>query len=179
MSPVVLVPLVILIFSLLVIVHESGHFITAKLAGIKVEQFSVGFGPQLFGWTRGETLYAVRAIPLGGFVKLAGMDGSMDAGPRSFNAHPLWQRFVVIVAGSAFNLALPVLIFFGVLAGTLALSQWRERLKALAQRNPQLPYVKYESFIVPAAWSGQLIAPLVFIAAWVYLLGHGYGFLSR
>src|SRR3989442_3175401 len=114
MSPVVLVPLVILIFSLLVIVHESGHFITAKLAGIKVEQFSVGFGPQLFGWTRGETLYAVRAIPLGGFVKLAGMDGSMDAGPRSFNAHPLWQRFMVIVAGSAFNLALPVLIFFGV-----------------------------------------------------------------
>src|SRR5207244_1376897 len=93
---------------------ESGHFITAKLAGIKVEQFSVGFGPQLLGWQRGETLYAIRAIPLGGFVKLAGMDGSMDAGPRSFNAHPLWQRFLVIVAGSAFNLALPVLIFFGV-----------------------------------------------------------------
>ena len=114
MSPIILVPLVILIFSLLVIVHESGHFLTAKLAGIKVEQFSVGFGPQLVGWQRGETLYAVRAIPLGGFVKLAGMDGSMDAGPRSFNAHPLWQRFMVIVAGSAFNLALPVLIFFGV-----------------------------------------------------------------
>jgi len=114
MSPVVLIPLVIIIFSLLVIVHESGHFFTAKLAGIKVEQFSVGFGPQLLGWQRGETLYAIRAIPLGGFVKLAGMDGSMDAGPRSFNAHPLWQRFLVIVAGSAFNLALPVLIFFGV-----------------------------------------------------------------
>jgi len=114
MSPVILVPLVILIFSLLVIVHESGHFITAKLAGIKVEQFSVGFGPQLLGWQRGETLYAVRAIPLGGFVKLAGMDGSMDAGPRSFNAHPLWQRFIVIIAGSAFNLMLPAIIFFGV-----------------------------------------------------------------
>ena len=114
MSPVVLVPLVIIIFSLLVIVHESGHFFTAKLAGIKVEQFSVGFGPQLLGWQRGETLYAIRAIPLGGFVKLAGMDGSMDAGPRSFNAHPLWQRFLVIVGGSAFNLALPILIFFGV-----------------------------------------------------------------
>lgn len=114
MSQVVLVPLVILIFSLLVIVHESGHFLTAKLSGIKVEQFSVGFGPQLIGWQRGETLYAIRIIPLGGFVKLAGMDGSMDAGPRSFNAHPLWQRFMVIVAGSAFNLALPVLIFFGV-----------------------------------------------------------------
>src|SRR5260370_17271508 len=114
MTPVVLVPLVIVIFSGLVIVHESGHFISAKLAGIKVEQFSVGFGPLLVGWQRGETLYAIRVIPLGGFVKLAGMDGSMDAGPRSFNAHPLWQRFIVIVAGSAFNLALPALIFFAV-----------------------------------------------------------------
>src|SRR5207302_9045310 len=114
MSPILLVPLVVLIFSALVIVHESGHFFSAKLAGIKVEQFSVGFGPQLLGWQRGETLYAVRTIPLGGFVKLAGMDGSMDAGPRSFNAHPLWQRFIVIVAGSAFNLALPVLIFFSI-----------------------------------------------------------------
>src|SRR5256886_5974678 len=114
MSPVILVPRVILIFSGLVIVHESGHCLTSRLSGIKVEQFSVGFGPQLLGWQRGETLYAIRAIPLGGFVKLAGMDGSMDAGPRSFNAHPLWQRFMVIVAGSAFNLALPVLIFFGV-----------------------------------------------------------------
>src|SRR5205823_1740371 len=97
MSPVILVPLVILIFSGLVIVHESGHFLTAKLSGIKVEQFSVGFGPQLLGWQRGETLYAVRAIPLGGFVKLAGMDGSMDAGPRSFNAHPLGQRLALTV----------------------------------------------------------------------------------
>lgn len=114
MSPVLLVPLVVLIFSLLVIVHESGHFITAKLAGIKVEQFSVGFGPKLFGVQRAETLYAVRGIPLGGFVKLAGMDGSMDAGPRSFNAHPLWQRFIVIVAGSAFNLILPIFIFSAV-----------------------------------------------------------------
>src|SRR5260370_9311389 len=114
MNPVVLVPLVILIFSGLVIVHETGPLMSGKLGGSKVEQFSVGFGPQVVGWQRGETLYAIRVIPLGGFVKLAGMDGSMDAGPRSFNAHPLWQRFIVIVAGSAFNLALPVLIFFGV-----------------------------------------------------------------
>jgi regulator of sigma E protease len=114
MSPVILVPLVVLIFSLLVIVHESGHFFSGKLFGIKVEQFSVGFGPKLLGVQRRETLYALRAVPLGGFVKLAGMDGSMDAGPRSFNAHPLWQRFIVIIAGSAFNLILPILIFSGV-----------------------------------------------------------------
>lgn len=114
MNLLIVIPVVVLIFSGLVIVHESGHFITAKLSGIKVEQFSVGFGPMLFGIQRGETLYAVRSIPLGGFVKLAGMDGSTEAGPRGFNAHPLWQRFIVIVAGSAVNLILPVFIFFGV-----------------------------------------------------------------
>ncbi|HEY8802557.1 MAG TPA: M50 family metallopeptidase [Candidatus Dormibacteraeota bacterium] len=114
MNPVLVGVLVILIFTGIVVVHESGHFLTAKLSGIKVEQFSVGFGPLLFGHQHGETLYAVRAIPLGGFVKLAGMDGTMDAGARSFNAHPLWQRFGVITAGPVFNLALTVIIFFGV-----------------------------------------------------------------
>jgi len=111
MNPIVVGVLILLIFTGIVVVHESGHFLIAKLSGIKVEQFSVGFGPLLFGRQRGETLYAVRGIPLGGFVKLAGMDGSMEAGARSFNAHPLWQRFSVIVAGPVFNLALTVLIF--------------------------------------------------------------------
>lgn len=120
MSPVLIAILVVLIFTGIVVVHEGGHFLTAKLSGIKVEQFSVGFGPLLIGRQLGETQYAIRAIPLGGFVKLAGMDGSMEAGPRSFNAHPLWQRFSVIVAGPVFNLALTTLIFFGVfvLVGT-------------------------------------------------------------
>jgi len=114
MNPIVVGVLILLIFTGIVVVHESGHFLIAKLSGIKVEQFSVGFGPLLFGRQRGETLYAVRGIPLGGFVKLAGMDGSMEDGARSFNAHPLWQRFSVIVAGPVFNLALTILIFFGV-----------------------------------------------------------------
>ncbi len=104
--------IVVLVFSGIIVVHEAGHFLTAKAVGIRVDQFSVGFGPLLLGARRGETLYALRAIPLGGFVKLAGMDGSMEAGPRSFNAHPLWQRFLVIVAGSVFNLILPVALFF-------------------------------------------------------------------
>jgi regulator of sigma E protease len=114
MSPLLVAVLIVLIFTGIVVVHEGGHFLTAKLSGIKVEQFSVGFGPLLIGRQFGETQYAIRAIPLGGFVKLAGMDGSMEAGPRSFNAHPLWQRFSVIVAGPVFNLALTTLIFFGV-----------------------------------------------------------------
>lgn len=114
MNPLLIAVLVVLIFTGIVVVHEGGHFLVAKLSGIKVEQFSVGFGPLIVGKHLGETQYAIRAIPLGGFVKLAGMDGSMEAGGRSFNAHPLWQRFSVIVAGPVFNLALTTLIFFGV-----------------------------------------------------------------
>jgi regulator of sigma E protease len=114
MNPVLLVVVVALVFTLIVVVHEAGHFLTAKAVGIKVDQFSVGFGPRLVGVTRGETTYAIRALPLGGFVKLGGMDPSDDAGPRGFNAHPLWQRLLVIVAGPAFNLVLPVVLFSAV-----------------------------------------------------------------
>lgn len=116
MNPLLLGLIVVVVFTTIVVVHEGGHFLTAKLVGIKVDQFSVGFGPMLAGRQIGETLYAVRAVPLGGFVKLAGMEGSVEAGPRSFPAHPLWQRFLVIVAGSVFNLAVPLILFTAVLA---------------------------------------------------------------
>jgi regulator of sigma E protease len=106
---------VILVFTTIILVHELGHFITAKLAGVRVEQFAVGFGPPLFSLRRGETVYAVRALPLGGFVKLAGMDTSAP-GPRDFNGKALWQRLVIIVAGAAVNLTVPILIFAAVLA---------------------------------------------------------------
>jgi regulator of sigma E protease len=114
MNPVLLAVIVALAFSLIVVVHEAGHFLTAKAVGIRVDQFSVGFGPRLVGVTRGETTYAIRALPLGGFVKLAGMDPNDQAGPRGFNAHPLWQRVLVIVAGPALNLVLPVVLFSAV-----------------------------------------------------------------
>jgi hypothetical protein len=67
-----------------------------------------------------------------------------------------------------------ILIFLGVIAGTAALWQWRARLGALARSHPELPYVKYERLIVPAAWSAPLLLPVVFILAWVYLLVEGY-----
>jgi hypothetical protein len=68
-----------------------------------------------------------------------------------------------------------ILIFLGVIAGIAALAQWRARLRRLAYRHPELPYVAYEKFIVPAAWSAPLALPLVFIGAWLFLLAHGYG----
>jgi hypothetical protein len=67
-----------------------------------------------------------------------------------------------------------ILIFLGVIAGTMALAQWRSRLAELGRRYPELPYVKYEKFIVPAAWSAPLLLPVVFIFGWAYLLVRGY-----
>jgi len=104
---------VILVFSAIILAHELGHFTVAKLAGVRVDQFAVGFGPALFAVQRGETLYALRALPLGGFVKLAGMDTTAP-GPRDFNGKRLWQRFGIVVAGAAMNLLLPVLIFSAI-----------------------------------------------------------------
>ena len=71
-----------------------------------------------------------------------------------------------------------VLIFAGVIAGIFALAQWRGRLRRLSRRHPELPYVRYDQFIVPAAWSAPVLMPIVFIIAWLFLLAHGYGIIG-
>ncbi len=99
-------------FGLLVFFHEFGHFITAKLVGMRVDEFAIGFGPKLFSKKHGETLYSLRVIPLGGFNKIAGMDPDDEQDVDSFNAKPIWQRIVVIIAGSFMNFILPIILFF-------------------------------------------------------------------
>src|SRR3982750_3370546 len=95
-----------------VVLHEFGHFIVAKLLGIRVETFSVGFGPRLFGKKMGHTDYRVSAIPLGGYVKLGGDEsnapiegaGATDIPEREqFNLRPRWQRILVALAGPVMN----------------------------------------------------------------------------
>lgn len=105
----------IFVFGLLVLFHELGHFITAKLTGMRVDEFAIGFGPKLFRFRRGETVYSLRAIPLGGFNDIAGMDPSDNqAGERGYCEKPVLSRMIVILAGSIMNFILPVIIFFGV-----------------------------------------------------------------
>ena len=105
----------IFVFGILVTVHEFGHFITAKLTGMKVEEFSIGFGPNIYQQQEGETLYSLRMLPLGGYNKIAGMDPEDPEDPeRGFNSKPVASRMLVILAGSLMNFLLPVLIFFGV-----------------------------------------------------------------
>lgn len=108
---------------ILVLVHELGHFLAAKLFGMRVERFSIGFPPRLFGKQIGETDYCISATPLGGYVKISGMiDESMDTDylasepqPWEFRSKPVWQRIVVIVAGVVFNMILAMLIYAGIL----------------------------------------------------------------
>ena len=105
----------IFVFGILVTVHEFGHFITAKLTGMKVEEFSIGFGPKIYQQQEGETLYSLRMLPLGGYNKIAGMDPEDPDDPeRGFNSKPVASRMLVILAGSLMNFLLPVLIFFGI-----------------------------------------------------------------
>mgnify|MGYP006280257247 CR=1 FL=1 len=113
---------IILAITILVFIHELGHFLSAKLFGMRVERFSVGFPPKLFGRTVGDTEYVVGATPLGGYVKISGMiDESMDTDyqqsepkPWEFRSKPVWQRIVVITAGVIFNVILAAIIFSGL-----------------------------------------------------------------
>jgi len=102
----------IFVFGLLILFHELGHFITAKSVGMRVDEFAIGFGPKLISRKVGETVYSIRIIPLGGFNKIAGMDPDEEQDEGSFSAKPIWARMMVIVAGSAMNFVLPVILLF-------------------------------------------------------------------
>lgn len=101
----------VFVFGLLILVHELGHFVTAKMTGMRVDEFAIGFGPKVISYRHGETLYSLRIIPLGGFNKIAGMDPEEEQDERSFSAKPLSSRLWVIVAGSLMNFVLPVFLF--------------------------------------------------------------------
>ncbi|MBR0103107.1 MAG: RIP metalloprotease RseP [Selenomonadaceae bacterium] len=107
----------VFVFGLLVLVHEFGHFITAKMTGMRVDEFAIGFGPKLISKKHGETVYSLRAVPLGGFNDIAGMDPDNNtAGERGFCAKPVLSRMVVILAGSTMNFILPIVLFFTIFA---------------------------------------------------------------
>ncbi len=99
----------ILLFSVLILVHELGHFVAAKLSGVQVNEFSMFMGPALWKKQIGETLYAVRLIPIGGYCAMEGEDGDSDS-PRSFNKAAWWKRFIILVAGAGMNFLIGVLL---------------------------------------------------------------------
>ncbi len=104
----------VFVFGVLVTVHEFGHFITAKLTGMRVDEFAIGFGPKLYQQKDGDTLYSLRAIPLGGYNKIAGMDPDDPVEPDSFKSKPIPARMLVILAGALMNFLLPIILFSGI-----------------------------------------------------------------
>ncbi len=101
-----------------VMLHETGHFVTAKRFGMKCTRYFVGFGPTIFSFWRGETEYGIKALPVGGFVKIVGMTSMDDVDPedeaRSFRRAPGWQRLIVLAAGSFMHFVLAAVLIFGL-----------------------------------------------------------------
>ena len=92
----------ILLFSLLIFIHEAGHFVAAKLSGVQVNEFAMFMGPAIFKKQVGETLYSLRCIPIGGYCSMEGEDTDTD-NPRSFQKAAWWKRLIILIAGAAMN----------------------------------------------------------------------------
>ena len=103
---------------LFVTAHEAGHFFAAKATGMKVTEFFFGFGPRIFSWRRGETEYGVKAIPLGGYVRIIGMNPLEEILPgdlgRTYREKKFWEKSVVVLAGVGMNFLIAFLLFYGI-----------------------------------------------------------------
>lgn len=132
--------LFLIILGLLVFVHELGHFVMAKRAGMQVEEFGFGFPPRLFGVKRGDTIYSINWIPLGGFVKIAGEDGGQVQNPGSFANKGFWARFAVLIAGVTMNIIFAWLIIsLGISIGLPTVINEGESLPPSARiRDPRI-----------------------------------------
>src|ERR1700689_2265463 len=105
-----------IVLGVLVLLHEWGHFVVAKWCGVRVDVFSIGFGPRLWGVKRGDTDYRVSALPLGGYVRMAG-DNPVEertGAAYEFLSRPRWQRCLIAVAGPAMNILLTFVVFIGI-----------------------------------------------------------------
>jgi len=113
----------IVLLGIIIFVHELGHFIFAKLLGVRVLKFSLGFGPKLFGRKLGDTEYLISAVPFGGYVKplgeTPGEELAEEEKPFAFNYQPVWKRFLIVFAGPFFNILCAVVIFFFSFLGGL------------------------------------------------------------
>lgn len=113
LTTIALILIGVLLFELIIFIHEFGHFITAKKSGIKVNEFSLGMGPKIFSFGKGETKYSLRIFPIGGFCAMEGEDEESPE-PRAFNNAKVWKRMIVIIAGAVMNIILGFVLMFVV-----------------------------------------------------------------
>lgn len=105
----------VLLFELIIFIHEFGHFITAKKSGVKVNEFALGMGPKILKFQKGETLYSLRLFPIGGFCSMEGEDDE-STDERAFGNKPVWKRMIIVVAGAVMNLLLGLVLMMITLA---------------------------------------------------------------
>lgn len=152
----------------LVAAHEGGHFLAAKLLGMAVEEFSIGFGPVVFSRKRGETRYSLRAIPFGGFVRLAGEGGEAAEVPfeRTYYGRPAWVRFCVSLAGPVANILLALLLAVG---GILGFGLPRLRVVGLVPGAPAEGGLEVGDVVLAiagrAVWTWEEVGPAIQAAA--------------
>lgn len=113
LTTIALILIGVLLFELIIFIHEFGHFITAKKSGIKVNEFSLGMGPKIFSFGKGETKYSLRVFPIGGFCAMEGEDEESPE-PRAFNNAKVWKRMIIIIAGAVMNIILGFVLMFVV-----------------------------------------------------------------
>ena len=131
----------LVMLSVLVVVHEFGHFVVARIFGVGVPVFSVGMGPRLFGFHYGGTDYRVSALPVGGYVQMSGADpfGEQDVAQdvpedEDFMRKPVWQRLIIMLAGPGVNIALPFVLFTVLLM--MGRPDWNSRVGAVLPGTP-------------------------------------------
>lgn len=148
--------LFIVVLSLLVFVHELGHFLMAKQMGMKVEEFGFGFPPRIFGVRRGGTDYTINWIPLGGFVRIKGESGDRKYDSDSFSSKPAWKRFIVLVAGVTMNVVLAAVLFsVGFMMGMPA---------SIDENLPQSANVTDKAIVITEVLEGSPAAEAGFVA---------------
>ncbi len=132
----------IVVIGVLILIHELGHFIMARLTGVGVERFSIGFGPVLLRWRGKETEYCLSAIPMGGYVKMVGEENPLEGGgsaasdpAKAFATKPLWARFLIVFAGPAMNFVLAAVIF-AIVLGTVGRPVWPAVVGKVAPGGP-------------------------------------------
>ena len=133
MSTVLSVIVALLVLSLLVMIHELGHYTAGRLLGFGIVEFAIGMGPVLFKKTKNGIQYSIRLLPIGGMCRFVGEDENMPNDPRSFNMQKVWKRIVVVVAGPVMNL------LFAFLAAIVTLAAFGDFMPAVYQVNADSP----------------------------------------
>ncbi len=140
MTTILYILLAILLFGVLIFVHEFGHFITAKLCGVRVNEFALFMGPAIWQKQKGETLYSLRCIPIGGYCAMEGEDGDSDD-PRSFTMAKPWKRFLILVAGAGMNFVigfLMVVLYVAIVFGSEGILNTSE----IVEIEPSRPFAE-------------------------------------